>query len=201
MYAYIKGKLSYTSPTYVIVEANGIGYQVHVPASLYGHLPSLDANILLYTSFIVREQSQALYGFLSANERDLFEQLLNISGIGPKTSLSLIGHLPAQALCQAIAANDSASICKVPGIGKKTAERLIIEMRDKISELSGIHPSDFAIQLKGDPREQAIRDAMSALINLGYNQVTAQKAIKKTLGEMPDTIDLAQLITTSLQHI
>lgn len=201
MYAYIKGKLSYTSPTYLIVETNGIGYQIHVPATLYGHLPSLDSNILLYTSFIVREQSQTLYGFLSADERDLFEQLLNISGIGPKTSLSLIGHLPAQALCTAIAANDTSSICKVPGIGKKTAERLIIEMRDKISTLSGIHPSNFAINLKSNPKEQAIRDAMSALINLGYNQVVAQKAIKKTLDQLPDSEDLGQLITVSLQHI
>lgn len=201
MYAYIKGKLTHSTPTSVTVETHGVGYQIHIPASLYGLLPALDNDVLLYTSFVVREQSQALYGFLSAQERDLFEELLGISGIGPKTSLSLIGHLPAQALCTAIAGNDIASICKVPGIGKKTAERLVIDMRDKLSALGGMHSGDFAIVMKNDPREQAIRDAMSALINLGYNQVSAQKALKKTLQDAPDTHDLAQLITLSLKHV
>jgi holliday junction DNA helicase RuvA len=199
--AYIKGLLTQSSPLFVVVEAAGIGYKIFIPASLFARLPPIKEEVSLHTSFIVRELSQTLYGFLSVSERDLFEALMNVTGIGPKLALSIIGHLPGHALHQAIVNHDISTISKVPGIGKKTAERLIIEMRDKISTIIASDPSEFAVHMPSDPRAQQISDAMSALIHLGYNQNAAQKAIKKTLQEVPESIELSKLITAALKNL
>lgn len=200
MFAFIKGELVFSSPTNVIVEANGIGYRILIPTSNFSMLPQLGSAVFFHVSYIVREVSQTLYGFLHNLDRDLFEMLLNVSGIGPKLALSLIAHLSLQELRKAISNHDLALICKVPGIGKKTAERLIIELRDKLSTAFPHDPTEHSIPLS-DPKSQQITDAMNALINLGYNQITAQKAIKKTLHDHPEDIDLALLITHSLKHV
>lgn len=201
MYAYIKGTLTASTPLFVVIETNGIGYKMAVPASLYSSLPQIGNEVLLHTSFVVRELSQTLYGFLSEDVRDLFEVLLAVSGVGPKTALSIIGHLSTHNLYEAIANNDIPKICKVPGIGKKSAERLMIEIRDKLPSLFPNKPSKFAISLEGDPRALMINDAMSALINLGYNQASSEKAIKKTLKDLPESIELADLITHCLKNV
>lgn len=201
MFAYIKGKLAHSSPTTAIIETNGIGYRIAIPANLFAKLSNPGSDVLLHLSFVIRENSQALYGFSTEQERDLFEALLNVSGIGPKTALSVIGHLSGFELQQAIANDDIKTISKVPGIGKKTAERLIIEMRDKMGNVFSSTPSDFAVYRAGDPKAQLIGDAMNALITLGYNQVVAQKAIKKTIEEQSDEIKLAELITLALRNI
>ncbi len=201
MYATIRGKLTKATPIYVIVETGGIGYKLFIPACAHSHLPQVGEDVLFHTAFIVRELSQTLYGFTSEQEKDVFEVLLNTSGIGPKIALSILGHLPTDKLYEAIANSDIALICKVPGIGRKSAERLIIEVKDKLVNLLPNQPSDFAINLSDMPQSQTIQDAMSALINLGYNQATAQKAIKKTLKDLPESTDLAMLITASLKHI
>lgn len=200
MYAYIKGTLVHSTPSTAVIEANGIGYLLHIPARTYSQLPQVGVHLILYTSFIVREQSQALYGFTTAQERDFFEQLLGVTGIGPKTALALVGHMALVELQQAIVQGDATSICRVPGIGKKGAERLIIEMRDKVGTL-GVLPADLAVHVVGDKRSQDVTDAISALINLGYNQSVAQKAIKKTLKEVPEGVDLASLISGALKNV
>ncbi len=199
MYAYIKGTLMYASPLYAVVDNGGIGYKILIPTNLLGKLPQIGNEVTLHTSFVVRELSQTLFGFMSEHERDLFEALNNVNGIGPKVALSVIGHLSSHDLHQAISTNDIRAISRVPGIGKKTAERLIIEMRDKLP--AGIVPSDLAIQIQSDPMTQKITDAMGALINLGYNQVSAQQAIKKSLEDLPEEIDLPSLITHALNHM
>lgn len=201
MYAYFNGKLISSSPADIVIDVAGIGYRIHIPTSLYGLLPHLGEQLQLHTSFVVRENSHTLYGFQTTQERDLFEALLGVTGIGPKTALSLIGHLSAHNLQQAVQNNEVAVISKVPGIGKKTAERLIIELRDKLKTLVPLDPSDFAIPQNFDPQTLIINDAMSALINLGYNQSTAQKAIKKTLKDSTEEIDLALLITGALKNV
>jgi holliday junction DNA helicase RuvA len=201
MFAFIKGELINSSPLSAIVEAGGIGYLIYIPASIFGKLPQTGSQVLLHTSYVVREQSQTLYGFLFTQDRDLFEILMGVSGIGPKTALSIIGHLSMQDLQRAINSHDIVTISKVPGIGKKTSERLIIELRDKLTHLLPPNPSDMSIQMPLDPKAQTISDAMSALINLGYNQITAQKAIKKTLTDLPEEADLATLITNSLKNV
>lgn len=199
MYAYIKGNLSFASPAYVIVEASGIGYKIYIPASVFGQLPQIHSACQLHTSFVVREASHTLYGFTTASERDFFEALLNVTGIGPKIALALIGHMPAYELQKAISQGDIPALCRVPGIGKKGAERLIIEMRDKVQLMHD--PQEFTVNTTGEPRAQKLSDAMSALINLGYNQQAAQNAIKKSLKDHPETIDLALLITNALKNI
>lgn len=201
MYAFIRGKLAKASPLSVTIDCGSIGYQIFIPASAYSQLPQTGDQLLLYTSFVVRELSQTLFGFFSEQEKEIFEVLMGVSGIGPKTALSLIGHISTHNLFEAISNNDIATICKVPGIGRKSAERLIIEMRDKLPSLFSIKPSDFAIEFANDPKSKMIKDAMSALINLGYNQASAQKAIKKTLDSKAENIDLAELITNSLKNV
>lgn len=200
MYAYIRGKLVSANPSYATIDVQGVGYKVSIPHSVFGKLPQIESEVMLYTSFIIRENSQALYGFLSLQERELFDEILNVSGIGPKTALNLIGHLPLNDLHRAITNHEITLICKVPGVGKKTAERLIIEMRDKINSHLAHDPSDFAIKLP-EGKGTLVRDAMSALINLGYNQNTAQKALKKTLSDLSEDVDLSTLITTALKHV
>jgi len=200
MYAYVRGKLSDSTPSQAVIDVQGVGYLIHIPASVFSKLPQLGCEVQLYTSFVVRELSQTLYGFLTPQERDAFEVLMGVTGIGPKLALSLIGHMSILELQQAICQANTAALSRVPGVGKKTAERMIIELRDKLGHLLPPEPGDLAIALGTDPRSQQISDAMSALISLGYNQQTAQKAIKRSLGDLPETIHLAELITHALKH-
>lgn len=200
MFAYLKGTLVTTHPTYVVVDVQGIGYFLFIPCRLIGELPALGQLVHFYTSFVVRESSQVLYGFLNNQERDIFEVLLNITGIGPKLALSLIGHLTLSELQTAIANQDLPTLCRVPGVGKKTAERLVVELKDKLTTLFSMQMAQLAIS--GNVfKSQHVQDAILALINLGYNQSTAQKAIKQSLKDLPDAADLALLITTALKNI
>ena len=202
MIHFIRGTLINSTPGTAILETAGIGYKVHIPASTYPKLPQIGEEAVLHTSLVVREISHTLYGFSYAEERDLFEELTTVSGIGPKIALALIGHLSVKEMHAAIGNQDITLISKVPGIGKKTAQRLVIELRDKLHKSSKASlPSDFAIQIDSDPRGQKITDAMSALINLGYNQNTAQKALKKSLSNLPESIDLPELITDALKNV
>lgn len=199
MFAYIKGELSFATPIYAVVDVSGVGYQIFIPANVFSKLPQIGQPIFVYTSYIVREASHTLYGFLSQSEKDLFEILLGVTGVGPKTALSLIGHLSMDELQKAISNHNIAVISKVPGIGKKTAERLILELRDKLPAMAP-SPGDLSISFVGTSKGQLLRDAMSALVNLGYNQITAQKAIKKTMDDFSEEVDLATLITHSLKN-
>lgn len=198
MYAFIHGTLNQISPIKIVVEVNGIGYLIFIPPNVYTSLPATGSKVLIHTSYIVREQSQTLYGFNTAAERDCFEILQDVTGVGPKMALSLIGHLPPPKLHEAIHAQDLVRICKVPGIGKKTAQRLIIELQDKLSFESAPNPSEWAV--KFDAKNQTIRDAMSTLINLGYTQSNAEKVLKRTLENGGEKLELAALITAALKQ-
>jgi Holliday junction DNA helicase RuvA len=199
MYAFIRGVLFAATPQHCILDVHGVGYKLFIPASAFGKLPTSGSELLLHSAYVVREQSQALFGFLTCAERDLFEQLLNISGIGPKIALSIIGHLTLAELKQAFTAGDSGLLCKIPGIGKKGAERLIVEMRDKVKGMTPPEPLALAIAFPGD--QQTIDDAVSALMHLGYTHAVAQKAIQRSVDLLPGSVDLAMLITTALKHI
>lgn len=200
MFAYIKGALVQSSPTGVVIETNGIGYKLFIPANVVSQLPQTGSTVTLHTSFVVRELSQTLYGFTTMQERDFFEALLGVTGIGPKIALALIGHMSLEDLHRAISSEDTKMLCHVPGIGKKGAERLIIEMRDKVEGLS-LPSACLSASLTSDPHARTINDAVSALINLGYNQGIAQKAIKRSLKDIPDAIDVGALISSALKHI
>lgn len=198
MMEYIKGILTSSSLEKTIVEVGGIGYRISIPLSNYTKLPKIGEPLQLFLSTVIREDSQKHYGFLTLEERDLFEVLTQISGIGPKTALSLLGHLEAPDLQLAISSSDVQSICKVPGIGKKTAERLIIEMRDKVQK----NPiAKISIPSHRSSHTSTAQDALSALINLGYQPALAQKAVYATLEEVNEDADLAVVITTSLKKL
>lgn len=195
MYAYIKGPLIQLQPSSAIIDCQGIGYKIFIPTSTFSKLQIAEI-YTLFTTLVVREGFQGLYGFISADERDLFEILIEISGVGPKTALNLIGYLSISDLHTVILQADTNRLSKVPGIGKKTAEKLLIELRNKLESFFLKTPVAYAIDVKN----QNAHDAIKALINLGYNQAAAQKAVKKTL-ETTQEDNLGLLITTALKHL
>ncbi|HEY2810025.1 MAG TPA: Holliday junction branch migration protein RuvA [Rhabdochlamydiaceae bacterium] len=196
MFEYIKGTLTKTSPSTAIIDIQGLGYRLHIPLNNYGKLPQIGAQVLFYISTVIREDSHKFFGFLTQQERDLFENLIAISGIGPKTALALIGHMELCELQAAIAQSNVSLVCKIPGIGKKTAERLIIEMKDKV--FIPLDTPDYDPPLQ-QPR--VIADAISALIHLGYNKAQSQKAVQFALKHTSTEPELAQLITSALRHM
>ncbi|MDE3045342.1 MAG: Holliday junction branch migration protein RuvA [Verrucomicrobiota bacterium] len=198
MFEFIKGTLIEKTPIKAIVEAAGIGYRLSIPLNTYTRLPAPKSPVELYLSHIVREDSEALYAFATQEERDLFETLLTISGIGPKTGIAIIGHIDISSFQRAIAASDTRLLSKIPGIGKKTAERLVIEMRDKFKTYAKKEKGAAVTFGAGDI---LLSDALNALINLGYGPIDAQKAIAAVLEEKKDETDLGRLITAALQKI
>lgn len=196
MISYIHGILTVSTPSYAIIEAGGVGYKIFITSMTFAKLPQIKTECTLHTVHIVREQFQALYGFLQPHACDLFETLIGVSGIGPKIALSILGHMTEGDFAQAIANGDIPLLSKIPGIGKKTAERLLIEMRDKVGVAEGAGSVAMPIV------NTAARQAMNALINLGYTQAVAQKAVKKTMDKLDvEEPHLAELISESLKHV
>lgn len=193
MFDFIKGQLIEKTPLKAIVETGGIGYRLTIPLSAYSRLPGMGA-VQLFLSQVVREDSNTLYAFMEKEERDLFETLITLSGIGPKTALSIIGHLDIGVFQRAVTSADVRLLSKIPGVGKKTAERLVIEMRDKIKGVKG-----KGVVLGG--AEGVIGDAMNALLNLGYNPMEAQKAVQAVLEEKKGETDLGKILSAALQKI
>lgn len=196
MYSFLRGHLKEANLAHIILEVNGIGYKIFVPISLFAKLPPLESSCLVHTSYVVREFAATLYGFLESDERNLFEVLQNVSGVGPKMALNLIGHLDLASLHHAIHHDSIDVLCKVPGIGRKTAERLIVELRDKLQYV----PSELSVAISL-PQNAHHKDAVNALVNLGYQGAVAQKAIKKSLQELPENADLSTLITHALRNV
>ncbi|HSW73487.1 MAG TPA: Holliday junction branch migration protein RuvA [Chlamydiales bacterium] len=193
MYEYIQGKLIEKRIDAAIIETHGVAYKILIPLSSFHAIHP--GNVLLYTSFQVKEDSQSLYGFVTKQDRDLFELLITISGIGPKTALALVGHLDFSTFQTAIANANVLLLSKVPGIGKKTAERLIIEMKDKFKKILKDLPP-----LPAGPGSMMV-DAINALIHLGYNPLESHKAVQKAHEEKKGSSDLASLISYALQKI
>ena len=193
---YIKGTLVSTSPLKTVIDVGGIGYKIYTPLSNYAKLPNIGTSVCFFVLTVIREDSHKNYGFLTPGERDLFEALIDVSGIGPKTGLALLGHLEPSDLQIAISMSDVTGICKVPGIGKKTAERLIIEMRDRVQKNNALIPP---ASLKGNKTISG--DAVSALINLGYQPAMAQKTIQSILSEKEIEPDLSELISSALKKL
>lgn len=193
MIEYIKGSLAEASPLHAVVEINGVGHKLFIPLSNYAKLPQVGKEIFFYVSTVIREDAHKDFGFLTKAERDFFENLIEISGIGPKTALALIGHLDVSDLHLAISQGNVSLICKIPGIGKKTAERLIVELRDKTKKWADSMERNITV------KKDLFSDALSALINLGYNPMQAQKAVKTVLAQANEEPELAALITAALR--
>ncbi|MDB5860858.1 MAG: ruvA [Ramlibacter sp.] len=167
----LTGTLSDKNPPQVLVDCNGVGYEVDVPMSTFFNLPGLGEKVSLLTHFVVREDAQILYGFGSASERAAFRELIKISGVGPRTALSVLSGMSVADIAQAVTAQDAGRLVKVPGIGKKTAERLLLELKGKIG-------ADLGLPGGGTPVNDHQTDILQALVALGYSDKEAQAALK-----------------------
>ena len=166
----LQGTLAAKTPPQVLIDCHGVGYEVDVPMSTFYHLPGLGEPVTLLTHFVVREDAQLLYGFATAPERDAFRQLIKVTGVGPRMALGVLSGLGVQELAQAITAQETGRLVKVPGIGKKTAERLLLELKGKLgADLGSAHAHASTAQ-------QA--DILQALLALGYSDKDAAAALK-----------------------
>lgn len=195
MYDLISGKCVAMKEEFITVLTNGIGFKIFAPKPCLKDPALIGKETTFYVSLVIRENLQALYGFLQEGERDLFEVLLDISGIGPKTALNLLSHLSIDELSNALLKKEATLLSRVPGIGKKTAERLLVELKDKWQEISRLQPATTA-----SAKQPFSFDAISALMNLGYNREIAAKAVEKAL-EKETVKDLSELITYSLREM
>ncbi len=169
----IAGLLAEKNPPEILVDCNGVGYEVLVPMSTFYNLPGLGEKISLLTHFVVREDAQILYGFGSATERAAFRQLIKISGVGPRTALSVLSGMSVEELAQAVTLQEPGRIIKVPGIGKKTAERLLLELKGKLGADIGVNLGGMA-SISSDSQS----DILQALVALGYSDRDAALALK-----------------------
>lgn len=171
----LTGLLSDKNPPQVVVDCGGVGYEVHVPMSTFYNLPGVGEKVSLLTHFVVREDAQILYGFLMAEERAAFRELIKISGVGPRTALSVLSGMSVGELSQAVTHQEAGRLIKVPGIGKKTAERLLLELKGKL----GADLGSMVVQVN-----DAQSDILQALIALGYSDKEAATALKSLPAEL-----------------
>ncbi len=183
MIGQLKGIILEKQPPQLLLDVQGVGYEIDAPMSTFYKLPEVGQTVTLLTHFVVREDAQLLYGFYSREERLLFRTLLKVNGVGPRLSLTILSSLDPNEFARCVASNDAASLVRIPGVGKKTAERLIIEMRDKLSEwqVGDIKELNTFINssTETNSRNHVIQDAISALISLGYKPQEASRAVSK----------------------
>ena len=198
MITFLEGILMEALPTHVVVGVHGVGYHVFIPLSSYDKLPAQGQQIKILTHLQVREDAHVLFGFMSAAERDLFRLLVNhVSGIGPKTALDVLSGITVANFKAAVVAGDAGILAKTKGIGKKTAERIILELKDKVGVAAAWEAASAAHA--PTPQETQINDAVLALISLGYKQVDAHKAVKQAIekGNTPPVIE--ELVRAALK--
>jgi holliday junction DNA helicase RuvA len=175
MIAHLRGKLLAKHPNQAIVDTAGVGYDVTISVPTFSDLPAVGGEIALHIHTHVREDTIALYGFLRSAEKLLFEKLITVSGIGPKLAITILSGMPADEMVGAIRGNDVARLTRIPGIGKKTAERMVLELRDKLPEAA-------AAKIAATPPISATEeDVLSALVNLGYQRAAAEKALDASM--------------------
>ena len=191
MIEHVRGILQYKSPAFIIVETGGIGYKVNLPLSNYDLLPAEGDEIKINTYLHYREDGLSLYGFLSQEERDFFLLLISISKIGPKSALRMLSSLSPPEFKKAIKRGDLVALTGIPGIGKKTAQRLILELKERIAEEETMEVGD----------QELVKDALSALFSLGYRRSEARKAIREAIDSSKEELDLASLIKKALRYI
>ncbi|TEB08808.1 Holliday junction branch migration protein RuvA [Pelotomaculum propionicicum] len=192
MIAYIKGRLAAAQAGFVVLEAGGLGYKVQVPLSLQYKLPAPGSELMLHTHFVVREDGFYLYGFQNISELDFFIKLLNVAGVGPKGALAILSIFNPADLSRVIAGEDLVSLTKVPGIGKKTAGRIILELKDKVSDIAGIPEA-------GGFSAGREMDAAGALEALGYSAAEARRTVREALAGANENQTVEELVRSALR--
>ena len=194
MYAYLEGKFTMKNAAQVYVDINGVGYELNISLNTYAHIESLDKG-KLYTYLQIKEDGHTLYGFFDKVEKEIFIQLISVSGVGASTARLMLSHLKADEVSRAIVQNNVKLLESVKGIGKKTAERLVLELRDKMNKAT----TDLAIPATVGNRLQ--QDALNALVSLGIARTQAESAIQKINQTSPDINNLEELIKKALKAI
>ncbi len=203
----LSGTLAEKFPPEILIECAGVGYEVTMPMTSIYALPELNEQAIIYTHFVVREDAQLLYGFANTTERKLFRLLIKVNGVGPKLALAVLSAMSADQFVSCVAHDDVSGIVKIPGVGKKTAERLLIEMRDRLKDwqITSTTPATDAmpVQLSTEPTfingfSDNKGDAINALISLGYKQVQADKAVKLVYTDGLSSEDLIRLSLKSM---
>ncbi|MDP8262573.1 MAG: Holliday junction branch migration protein RuvA [Candidatus Ancaeobacter aquaticus] len=199
MISYVKGILIESSPTRIVVDVQGIGYEIFIPLSSYENLPDQQKETKVFTYQHVREDALDLYGFLTIEEREVFKTLLGVNGIGAKLAMGILSGIAIDDLCEAIAQSNVKRLSSVPGLGKKTAERLVVELKDKIVTLSKRKISVGQIKTIGN---KIYEDVTDALVALGYKSNAAEEALQKVLSEKGTSkLKTEDLVRKALQYV
>lgn len=180
----LSGRLTEKQPPQLLLDVNGVGYEVEAPMSTFYQLPAVGENTTLLTHLVVREDAQLLYGFLTSGERQLFRTLIKVSGVGPKLALMVLSGVSIEEFVRCIQQGDVAGLTRLPGIGKKTAERLIVEMRDKLKDAGSSElNTGLSLSATGVVETGPVEQATMALISLGYKQNEASKMVRAVASE------------------
>ena len=198
MITFLQGKLVEALPTQAIVDVNGVGYEVLIPLSSFDKLPPPGGDVKLLTQLVVREDAHILYGFMTVGERELFRLLVNsVSGIGPKTALNILSGMNAVTFRGAVANGDVKSLSQISGVGKKTAERIVVELRDKMGAAGALEAASAKHALSAD--DQKTNDATLALMALGFKQIEAHDAVRAAQAMLGATASVEQLVRACLK--
>ena len=199
MITFLNGKLTNALPTQAVIDVNGVGYEVSIPLSSYDKLPTVGQPIRILTHLAVREDAHVLYGFMSAAERDLFRLLVNnVTGIGPKLALAVLSGMSVTNFKSAVVNSDVASLSKISGLGKKTAERIVLELKDKVGVAAAWEAASAAHA--PTPEQERANEAVLALIALGYKQIDAHRIIRDVQEREPDK-SAEELVKIALQQM
>jgi holliday junction DNA helicase RuvA len=196
MIAFLKGRLAHLDPTHVIIDVNGVGYHANISLQTFSAIKEQE-NIMLFTHLSIREDAHVLFGFASEGERKLFQQLISVNGVGPSTAIVMLSYLNEQELKSAIVREDAVSLQAIKGIGGKTAQRVIIELRDKLKKESW---EDALPAISGGVHNTVKKEALSALLTLGLPRTVAEKSIDSVLKKSGNTITLEDLVKQALKN-
>lgn len=200
MYSYIRGPLAEVELDHIVIDVYGVGYTIYIPTNCMEYLPGIGEECKIHTYLYVREDAMMLYGFLTKDDLDLFKQLISVSGIGPKGALGILSALSADDLRFAILAGDSKAIAKAPGIGAKTAQRVILELKDKMSLEDAFEKKlDHEKVMVASTNNQVKNDAVLALTALGYSSTESLKAVSKV--EITADMDVEAVLKLALKHM
>ena len=199
MIGYIEGKLSVKTPALIVIDVGGVGYEMHVSLTTYNQIGKTGEKLKILTYLYVKEDKLDLYGFVAEDEKGFFKTLISISGIGPSVAIKILSAIKVDRFKAAIMDENIGILTTIPGIGKKTAQRIIVELKDKIGILTDKEKSYL---IDKDPEERAvINDSISALVSLGYSRVIAQKSVDRVLSETKEKLKIEELIRKSLKFV
>lgn len=196
MIAFLKGKLVHKDPTHVVIDVNGVGYHVIISLQTFTEIKDQE-NILIHTHLTIREDAHILFGFSAESERKLFQQLISVNGVGPSTAIVMLSYMNSAELKSAIVHEDAAALQAIKGIGGKTAQRVIIDLKDKLKKESW---EDTQPTLSAGPHNTLRREALSALVTLGLPKATAEKSVDTVLKKSGNTITLEDLVKQALKN-